>query len=136
MTTPILGYISLQHVIQEGIDKSAHSLTILRERRICTFVWSVSLAAEEEVTKQTLHQDSRQLKLKSEQNQQAAEESMCRIKMMRATYPSMSNKASGRQSSQDNNPLQRKTSVEQVPSITPPCCLTKSRASGASFHRL
>lgn len=58
---------------------------------------------------------------------------MCRIKMMRSTYPSMSNKAWGRQSWQDNNPLQRKTSAEQAPSITPPCCLTKSRAS---FHQL
>ena len=45
---------------------------ILRERRICTFAWLVSLATKE-VTKQTLHQDGRQLQLKSEQNQQAAE---------------------------------------------------------------
>lgn len=77
MTTPILGYISLQHVIQEGTDKSARSLMFLREKRICTFVWLVSLATKEEVTKQTLHQDGRQLKLKSEQNQQAVERRTC-----------------------------------------------------------
>lgn len=62
---------------KEGTDKSAHSLTFLKERRICTFVWLVSLATKEEVTKQTLHQDSRQLKLKSEQNQQAVERRTC-----------------------------------------------------------